>query len=229
MDERARRELIKAIHIAIVTGDPSGPPLPDVPDGTPLAQEWRAFLREHPRLLVGGNQNRLALVKGDEVVSVWDTLRDAEQAGRERFGEEPFLVYGIGLPTRAAPRSNDDPIFPSPTPEELKELLASNGDRSRRPKGWIHHTELKEVDPSKELGVESNTYRREVGRLLSEGHEGRWVLIKGEQIIGIWDTFSDASSEGTCRYLREPFMVQRVQTWQRILNLPYRFRLSCPS
>ena len=37
-----------------------------------------------------------------------------------------------------------------------------------------------------------NVYRREVGRLLAEGNEGRWVLIQGEEIVGIWDTEVEA-------------------------------------
>jgi hypothetical protein len=31
-----------------------------------------------------------------------------------------------------------------------------------------------------------------VPQLLADGHESRWVLIKGEEIIGIWDTEEEA-------------------------------------
>ena len=56
----------------------------------------------------------------------------------------------------------------------------------------IHYTELPESKPGEPLAEEWNTYCREVGRLLAEGNEGRHILIKGDQIIGIWDREEDA-------------------------------------
>lgn len=61
----------------------------------PLAQELRTFLRELPRLLAEGNEGRFALVKGSDIVSVWDTSDDAYQAGCERYGMGPFLAQPI--------------------------------------------------------------------------------------------------------------------------------------
>ncbi len=69
--------------------------LPDLPDTDPLAREWRAYKREVGRLLAEGHAGRHALVKGDEVVSVWDTRRDALQAGHDRFGLAAFMVHQI--------------------------------------------------------------------------------------------------------------------------------------
>src|SRR5437762_1438554 len=48
----------------------------------------------------------------------------------------------------------------------------------------IPWTELPEAKPGEVFYREWNTYRREVGHLLAEGQAGRYVLIKGEQIIG---------------------------------------------
>ena len=42
----------------------------------------------------------------------------------------------------------------------------------------IHYTELPAAQPDSQLYHEWNFYRREAGRLLAEGHEGHWVLIK---------------------------------------------------
>src|SRR5712671_3923260 len=42
----------------------------------------------------------------------------------------------------------------------------------------IHYTELPEDASEGRIAGEWNFYRREIGRLLAEGHEGRWVLIK---------------------------------------------------
>src|SRR5260221_11942974 len=61
----------------------------------PLLRELRTFLRELPRLVVEEEEGRYALVKGDEVISVWDTYRDAAQVGQEKFGSEPFLIHQI--------------------------------------------------------------------------------------------------------------------------------------
>ncbi len=61
----------------------------------PLEREIATYWRELPRLLVEGQAHRHALIKGDEVVNVWDTFRDAHQAGRERFGFEAFLAQPI--------------------------------------------------------------------------------------------------------------------------------------
>ncbi len=57
--------------------------------------EIAAYRRELPRLLEEGHAWRHALVKGDEVLSVWDTQSDAIQAGGERFGLEPYYVKTI--------------------------------------------------------------------------------------------------------------------------------------
>ncbi len=47
-------------------------------------REIATYLRELPRLLEEGHAGRHALVKGDVILSIWDTQGDAIQAGRER-------------------------------------------------------------------------------------------------------------------------------------------------
>ena len=68
--------------------------------------------------------------------------------------------------------------------------------------------------------MEWETYRREVGQLLQEGHEGKWVLIKGTEILGFFDTGSKATEEGYRRFLlqRESFLVHQVQTYERLIK-----------
>jgi hypothetical protein len=58
-------------------------------------QEIATYVRELPRLLEEGHAWRHALIKGDEVLSIWDTQGDAMQAGRERFGLDPICVKTI--------------------------------------------------------------------------------------------------------------------------------------
>lgn len=61
----------------------------------PLQREMAAYRRELARLLEAGEEGRFALLKGDTLLSVWDTQADALLAGRERFGLEPVCVKRI--------------------------------------------------------------------------------------------------------------------------------------
>ncbi len=79
------------------------------------------------------------------------------------------------------------------------------------------------------------TYSHEVGRLIAEGHEGKFVLIKNETIIGIYDNDDEASDEGRRRYLMQGYLVHQIQTWERVYrtrNLRpesvLRMLLTCP-
>ena len=92
----------------------------------------------------------------------------------------------------------------------------------------IPWTEIPEDTSGGPLSTEWNFYRREVGRLLAEGHEGRWLLIKGEEIIGIWDRREDAFAAATERYLRQPCLVRQILAAEPLLRLP-TFMYRCPS
>jgi hypothetical protein len=71
--------------------------VPDIPDGEPLAREWKAFRREVGKLMDKGETGRFAVFKGDSLVGIWDTLADADQAGRLQCAPGPFLVQEIQL------------------------------------------------------------------------------------------------------------------------------------
>lgn len=58
-------------------------------------KEIATYVRELPRLLEAGEAGRHALIKGDEILSIWDTQGDAVQAGREKFGLDPICVKTI--------------------------------------------------------------------------------------------------------------------------------------
>jgi hypothetical protein len=60
-----------------------------------LGTEFATYRRELPRLLEAGQAGRYALIRGDEVLTIWDTQRDALQGGCERFGLEPFAIHKI--------------------------------------------------------------------------------------------------------------------------------------
>jgi hypothetical protein len=92
----------------------------------------------------------------------------------------------------------------------------------------IHYTELPEANPASPLQHEWNCYRRAVARLLAEGHAGRFVLIKGEVIVGIWNTEAEAETVGLQKYLLQPFLVHRIQEREPILRGP-SVLWRCPS
>lgn len=68
-----------------------------LPDAlTALATEIATYRRELLALVGAGDEGRFALVKGDAVLSIWDTYGDACQAGHQAFGlDEPFMVHRI--------------------------------------------------------------------------------------------------------------------------------------
>jgi hypothetical protein len=79
-----------------------------------IRTEIRTYLRELRRLLAEGQEGRFVLIKGDEVLSVWDTFDDACQAGRERF---PLGVAFLAQPIDARDLTR-------PFPEDLRPRAA---------------------------------------------------------------------------------------------------------
>jgi hypothetical protein len=89
----------------------------------------------------------------------------------------------------------------------------------------IPAAELREAQPGEVFSDEWNTYRREVERLLAEGHEGRYVLIKGAEVVGVFDTWEDAATAGRQSRPTTTFLVHPVRSAEphlrvRGLNLP---------
>ena len=74
------------------------------------------------------------------------------------------------------------------------------------------------------IAREWNLYRREVGRLLAEGHEGRWVLIKGDEIVGIWDSGAEAQALAQQRYLMQPVLLRQILAREPLLRISPRIR-----
>jgi hypothetical protein len=82
----------------------------------------------------------------------------------------------------------------------------------------IHFTELPEDTSDSPIASEWNFYRREAGRLLADGNEGKWVLIRGEEINGIWDTEEQAYAIATRRYPMQPVLIRQVLTREVVLR-----------
>lgn len=82
----------------------------------------------------------------------------------------------------------------------------------------LHYSELPAAEPGSQIAQEWDTYRREVGRLIAEGHEGRFALIKGDQIVGLFDTDEQASLAGASRFLLDSHLIQQVRTYEPLYN-----------
>jgi hypothetical protein len=80
-------------------------------------------------------------------------------------------------------------------------------------------TALPELAPGEVLQEEWNTYRRGVAPLLAGGDEGRFVLIKGQHVIGVYDTWDAARVAGLERYAMEPFLVKRILAEEPLLRV----------
>jgi hypothetical protein len=106
---------------------------------------------------------------------------------------------------------------------DLEQMLKQPAPPSRQPlqPETIHYTELPEDTSGGPTAKEWNFYRREVGRLLAEGHEGKWVLIVGEEIIGMWDSWDEARAVALDRYLMKSVLIHQVRNREPVLRGPF--------
>jgi hypothetical protein len=65
------------------------------------------------------------------------------------------------------------------------------------------------------LERELATYRRKLPELLA--NEGKFVVIHGEDVIGIVDTLDEALRLGYDRFINEPFMARPIRRTEPVL------------
>jgi hypothetical protein len=79
--------------------------------------------------------------------------------------------------------------------------------------------EIGEVEnPVAAIAEEIATYRSRLPELLA--HEGQFVLVKGDRVIGFFDDASDAIREGYRRFGLVPLLVKRVTASERVVYIP---------
>ena len=76
------------------------------------------------------------------------------------------------------------------------------------------------------LEKELETYKNKLPEL--KQHEGKFVLIKGEEIIDTFTSYEDAIKEGYQRFKLEPFLVKQIQSIQQV-HFISRFIKPCKS
>lgn len=67
-----------------------------------------------------------------------------------------------------------------------------------------------------DLSQEIATYKRHLPELL--GQQGRFVLVKGAEIAGIFDSYQDALTAGYQRFKLDSFLVKQITAVER---MPY--------
>ncbi len=90
------------------------------------------------------------------------------------------------------------------------------------PQKVIHYTDLAPAKPGDPNAEEWETYRREVHRLLAEGHEGRFAIIEGREIVAIVDTEEEAWAEGYRRMPRVT-VIRHILTNEPLIRLSNRY------
>src|SRR5262245_53082280 len=98
-------------------------------------------------------------------------------------------------------------------------------DQAEQP--TIHYSQLPDGPPDSPIATAWNFYRRTISRLLAEGHQGKWVLIKNEEIVGIWDTEGEAGAVRVERFLLQPVLIKQILAQEPILRIG--FNRLCPS
>ena len=75
-----------------------------------------------------------------------------------------------------------------------------------------------------ELQRELQTYERQRAALLA--HEGKFVLIHGEDVSGVFDEYIDALRAGYERFGFERFLVREIHAIDPVEFVPF-FELEC--
>lgn len=66
-----------------------------------------------------------------------------------------------------------------------------------------------------ELEIERGVYLKNLDEW-RRSHEGEFVLIKGSDVIGFFESLEEAFNKGTSLYQLEPFFVQRISPKDRV-------------
>ncbi len=76
------------------------------------------------------------------------------------------------------------------------------------------------------LHKEIETYNAKLAELIGNSL-GKYVLVKGPEIIGVYDTYADALKIGYERFKLQPFMVKQVAPAERVQFFTRELDLTC--
>jgi hypothetical protein len=75
------------------------------------------------------------------------------------------------------------------------------------------------------LEKELQTFDRELPNLLAE--EGKFVVISGDQVVGIYVSYEDAIKVGYEKCGLKPFLVKRIQAVEQVQYFSRDLAFSC--
>lgn len=64
------------------------------------------------------------------------------------------------------------------------------------------------------LEQEIKTYNDKLPELVK--HEGKHVLVQGDDIVGLYDSYEDAINDGYARFNLTPFLVKQIRTIEQV-------------
>jgi len=77
------------------------------------------------------------------------------------------------------------------------------------------------------LTTELATYLRHKDELVRES-EGKYVVVHGDEVVGVWDTYEDALRAGYEKVGLEPFLVKQVRSIEQV-HFFFRDLIPCRS
>ena len=75
------------------------------------------------------------------------------------------------------------------------------------------------------LEQEMETYRHQLAEL--QTYEGKFALIHGTQVVGVFGTYEDALKEGYEKFGLEPFLVKQIHAVEQVQHFTRDLALSC--
>lgn len=75
------------------------------------------------------------------------------------------------------------------------------------------------------LVKELATYQAKLPELL--GSVGKFALVKGDEVVGVYDTYADALKIGYGRFKLEPFLVKQIAPSEKIHFFTRELDLEC--
>lgn len=75
------------------------------------------------------------------------------------------------------------------------------------------------------LKTELQTYEKLLPDMLSD--EGMYAVIKGEELIGKYETYNDALKAGYDRFGVQPFLVKKISSVENIAFFSRAVRIPC--
>jgi len=67
-----------------------------------------------------------------------------------------------------------------------------------------------------ELEKEFNLYRELKPSLIQDGHQGKFIVIKDNEVFDIFMTYEDALRQGLRRYGNVPFLLHQISRFERV-------------